>query len=84
MRVGFGDGGDALLLIAFDGEFEGEAHDALDAAAGEDGGLNGDLVGLLMIEEAADLGVFALGVLANHDKIDIAAFGFASGDCTPG
>ena len=75
LRVGLGDRGDALLLVAFDGEIEGKAHDAVDAAAGEHGGLDGDFFGLHLVDEAADLGVLALGVLADHDEIDVAAFG---------
>ena len=75
LRVGLGDRGDALLLVALDGEFEGEAHDALDAAAGEDRGLNRDFVRLLVVDEAAHLRVLALGVLADHDEIDVAALG---------
>ena len=75
LRVGFGDRGDALLLVALHREIEGEAHDAVDAAPREHGGLNGDLFGLHLVDEAAHLRVLALGVLADHDEIDVAALG---------
>ena len=84
LRVGFGDRGDALLLVALHRQIEGEAHDALDAAAGKDGGLDGDLFGLMLVDEAADLGVLAFGVLAHHDEIDIAALGPRQRRSTPG
>ncbi len=64
-----------LALIALHGQFEGEAHDAFDAAASEDGGLDGDFIGLHLVDEAAHLGVLALGVLAHDDEIDVAAPG---------
>ena len=50
---------------------EGDADHALDAAAGEDGGLDGDFFGLVVIEETADLGVLAFGIFADDDQIDL-------------
>ena len=41
----------------------------------EAGGLYGDLFGLHLVDEAAHLGVLALGVFAHHDEIDVTAFG---------
>ena len=76
LRVRLRDRGDALLLIAAHREFEGEAHDALDAAAGKNGGLDRDFIGLVLVHEAADLRVLALGVLADDDEVDVAAFRF--------
>ena len=59
-----------LLAIALDGQFEGEAHDPLDAVPGEDRRLDGHFVGCGVIDEAADLRVLALGVLAHDDHVD--------------
>ena len=77
LRVGLGDRGDALLLVALDRQLEREAHDPLDAAAGEDRRLDGDLFGLMLVDEAADLRVLALGVLAHDDQVDVAALAAA-------
>ena len=77
LRVGLGDRGDALLLVALHRQLEGEAHDALDAAPREHRGLDGDLFRLHLVDEAAHLRVLALGVLAHHDEIDVAALAAA-------
>ena len=78
LRVGLGDRGDALLLTALHGEIEGEAHNAFDAAAGEYRRLDGDLFGLVVVDEAAHGGVLALGVLAHDHHVDVSAL--ASGE----
>ncbi len=72
LGVGLGDGSDAFAAIAAAGEFEGVADDAFAAATGEDRCLDGDFVGLVVIEEAADLRVLAFGVFADDDHVDIA------------
>ena len=72
LGVGLGDGGDAFAAVAAAGEFEGVADDAFATAAGKDGGLDGDLFGLVVIEEAADLGILAFGVFADDDHVDVA------------
>ena len=47
------------------------AHDALDALAGVDLLLHGDLVRRALLEVAADADVGALGVLAEHHEVDV-------------
>ena len=51
-------------------QLEGEADDALGAAAGEHGGLHRDLGLGAPVDAAADLRVLALGVLAHEDDVD--------------
>ena len=74
LRVGLRDRRHALLAVAPPRQLEGKAHDALDAAPREHRRLDGDFFRLLVIHEAAHLRVFALGVLAHHDEIDLLAF----------
>ena len=49
---------------------EGEADAALDAPAGVDRALGGDLVGRALAQDAALAGVDALGVLPDDDGVD--------------
>ena len=51
------------------GQLEGEAGAALDAHAGVDRALGGDLVRGAPAQEPALAGVGALGVLADHDEV---------------
>ena len=53
------------------GQLEGVADAALDAHAGVDRALGGDLVRRALAQEAALAGVGALGVLADHDEVDV-------------
>ena len=57
------------LRRAAAGQLEGVADAALDADAGVDRALGGDLVGRALAEEPALAGVGALGVLADHDEV---------------
>ena len=50
---------------------EGRADDALDALARVHVLVDGDLVGRAALELAADADVDALGVLAEHDEVDV-------------
>ena len=50
---------------------EGVADDALDALASIDVFLGGNFVGRALLEHASSIGVYALGVFAEHDEIDI-------------
>ena len=54
--------------------FEGVADNALDAFAGIDVFLRGDLVGSSLLEDAASIGVNPLGVFAEDDEIDVLRF----------
>ncbi len=49
---------------------EAEAQDALDTLAGEDRGLDGDLVGRAVMDASAGPGIFALGVLADAEDVE--------------
>ena len=49
---------------------EGEAHDALDADAGEDGDFGRGFPGLAPVGAAALAGVLAFGVLAHEQPVD--------------
>ena len=69
--VGFVAHADALQAV-LPGVVEGVANDALDAFAGVDVFLDGDLVGSALLEEAADADVEPLGVLAKDDQADVA------------
>ena len=53
-------------------ELEGVAHDPVDAAPGEDAGLQDDLLLGALEAAAADRGIFALVVLAHDDEVDVA------------
>ena len=70
LRVRLGDQRE-VLARALARELEREAVDALDALAGEDRGLGGDLLGQSLVHAAAGAGVFALGVLPDDDPVDI-------------
>ena len=61
------------------GQVEGEPHDALAADLGEQGGLDGNLATLTACGEvaAADAGVLALGVLPDHDPVQVGVVGLA-------
>ena len=53
------------------GPFERVAHDAVAAFPREDRLLDRHLLGAPPVEPAADLGVFALVVLAHHQHVDV-------------
>ena len=61
------------------GQLEGVADAALDAHAGVDRALGGDLVRRALAQDAALAGVGALGVLADHDHVDVALGGTRNG-----
>ena len=66
-------GGDGeLLALAAVGQLEGIAHDAVGAVAGEDRFLDHDLALGAGEQAAAQVGVFAFGVLAHDEEIDVA------------
>ena len=73
LRVGFRDGGDFAFLITSTGEVESVADDALDAVASENRGLHRDFGLVILMDEAADLRVFAFRVFTNDDHIHVAA-----------
>ena len=54
--------------------FKGIADDALDALARVDVFLGGDLVGSSLLEDAAGIGINALGVFAEDDEVDVFRF----------
>src|SRR5690606_1236730 len=68
--VGFGGALDAPEAVLA-GVLEGVTNDPLGAGAGEDGGLHGRLVRRAGVYSTADASVFALGVLADDDEIDV-------------
>ena len=78
LGVALGDAGD-LLAGAGAGQVEGEAHDALAADLGEQGGLDGDLAARAAAGEvaAAEAGVLALAVLADDDPVQLGVVGLA-------
>src|SRR3546814_12972499 len=61
-------------LLAPRRQLEGIAHDAVAAAPGEHGFLHGKLVLGVAVHAAADLGIFALVILAHHVVVDVARF----------
>ncbi len=72
LSIGFGDGGDFLFLVAFAGEFEGKADNALAANTGEDRRLHRQFLGIATsVHPAASVGIFAFDVFADDDKIDV-------------
>ena len=75
-----------VLARAGLGAGEGVTHDALDAEAGVDAHLGGDLVGGAGAQRAAVADVRALGALADDDEVDAvgATRSTASGLATPG
>src|SRR5206468_2963529 len=76
--VGLGDEGD-LLAVELLGVLEGVADRALDAAAGGDLDLVGDLVAGALVEEAAVAAVEALSVLADDHHVDVVRAGILQG-----
>ena len=68
--VGLVHQGEVLARAAL-GQVEGEAHGALHAHAGVDAALGGHLVGRALPQRAALAGVGALGVLPDHDHVDV-------------
>ena len=74
--VRLGARGDVLLARL--GELERVLHDAVDAAAREDRLLHDDFIGRIFVDAAAHAAVLALGVLAQHDVVDVA--GLAAGE----
>ena len=78
LRVGLGDHGQQLAWARF-GNLEGRAHDPLDADAGEDGGLGGDLDGVAAMRAATMAGIFALAVLTHDHPVDGAGSEAAQG-----
>ncbi len=68
------------MLLALQGEFEGEALDAVHSHAGHHRLLANDLARRVLEQPAAYLAVFALGVLAHDDEIDRAGLGQRRGD----
>jgi hypothetical protein len=53
-------------------QLEGELHDAVGAAAGEDAFLDHGFPLGAFVHDAADAGILALGVLAHHIEVDLA------------
>ena len=79
LRVGLGDQRE-VLARAFFREFESKAVDPFHALAREDRGLGRDFVRQSPVNAAARAGVFALGVFADDDPVDLAAFEERAGD----
>jgi hypothetical protein len=71
--VGLGDERKLLALgvVAFAGKFERIADGPLAAAAGVDGHLRGDFMRRAFMHEPASAAVQILGVLADHDEVDV-------------
>ena len=61
-----------MLARARPSDIEGEAHDAFDADAGEDGDFGGDFLGQAAMGAPAVAGVFAFGVFAHDEPVEIA------------
>ncbi len=72
LRVRLGDDGQELSRPRL-GQAEGEPHDPLDAGAGEHRHIRRGFQRRALVHPAADAGVFALGVLAHDDPIELAA-----------
>ncbi len=70
LGVGFRDHGQQLAGPR-PGQFEGITHDPRDAGAGEDRNLGADLFGHALVGAAAIAGIFAFGVLAHDDPVEI-------------
>ena len=71
LRVRFRDHGQ-VLARAGAGEVEGEAHDPLHPAAGEDRGLGRHLLRQAAMGAPALAGIFALAVLAHDHPVEVA------------
>src|SRR5438445_7989820 len=61
----------AEVSLALPGQLERVAHRAIDALPGEDGLLDGGLALAPPEEAAAHFRIFALGVLAHDDEVDL-------------
>ena len=72
LRVRLGDHGQELARPRLR-QPEGEAHDALDAGAGEHRDVGGRFQRRALVHAAADAGVLALGVLAHDHPVELAA-----------
>ena len=72
LGVGFGDRGHFAALVAADAVFESGADDALGAAPSEDVGLEDRFIRGAGVQPPAYRGVFALGVFAEDDQVDVA------------
>src|SRR5690606_18533840 len=68
--VGLGGAGDVLAALA--GQLEGEFQHTIRAGAGEYAFLDHDFALRAFKQNAAAVGVFAFGVLADDEEIDIA------------
>ena len=85
MPLGIGLGHDGQVLPGpRSSDIEGEAHDALDAAAGEDGGLGGDFLRQAAVGASALTGIFAFGVLPHDHPVQVAGATSLNGEVTPG
>ena len=71
LGIGFGNQRQQLAR-ARAGQFQRETLDALDPVAGEDRDVDADLLGQPLMGAAADAGIFALGILAHDDPVEIA------------
>jgi hypothetical protein len=69
-RVGLRRARDVPAVVGA-GVLEGVPDDALDAAPGEHGGLDGELGVVAGVDAAARAAVLALGVLADEDDVDV-------------
>ncbi len=72
------------VLLSGAREVEGVAHDPVAAAPGEDRLLHRHLVLAVGVEPAADLGIFALVILAHDIEIDVAGHAVAQRRLHPG
>ena len=70
-HVRLGHQGEPLFLVSLAGIVERPADAALAAFAGVDGRLHGHFVGRVLLEESAHAHVHVLGVLADHDEVDV-------------
>ncbi|MNV29147.1 hypothetical protein D3C71_1203620 [compost metagenome] len=70
LRVALGDDGE-LLAGARLRQAEGKAQDALHAHAGHDGDIGGRLDGVALVHAAAHARVFAFGVFAHDDPVQV-------------
>ena len=70
LRVALGDDGQQLARTRLR-QLEREAHDAFDAGAGHHRHVGGGLDRMALVHAAADAGVFAFGVLAHDDPVQV-------------
>ena len=71
------------MLVALAGELERVLQDPVGAFPGKRGELGDDFAVGALIHPAADVAVLALGVLADHDVVDVAGLAAASGQGMP-